>query len=524
MPFFDFHLHPTLKSLFSDNDATLNLKKHSPWVPLDKSKIPFLLKCCTEFQYILQSQGNLAQLAASDCNFVCVALYIPEKNMLEDNLLKKSTEGPLKTYLQADKLEKLTNCNPYQSLMTEDWLTLTNAAQFGITNKKVKPIKRRSDYDENDTSTIHVVFSVEGCHTLSSELQNFDLDTIISNIDDLRSKVALMSVNLTHMEESPLCNHAFGMQFLSNEGFRPKGFKISNEGIRVLKHCYENKIMIDIKHMSLGSRQHLYELRHTDDFANINQPIVCTHAGFTGISVKEIPDYLFAVRKFPKKGYTVFWQGKPVKYGDSPRPSFNASSINLYDEDILEILRSSGMIGLSMDKRILGYQEFEMETNGRDDFPLETEYISDKEQTLFLGSGRVTISKAFANDKVMQWYEIEEGGIVNPKVSYYHLRHFMAHVVHVIAVAQKNNYDAVTALNQLCLGSDYDGLINPIWTCETANSLEHFKSEFEGNFAAFANESAVALPNGFDIKVFSQKLFFENGRDFVLNRLDLLNR
>ncbi|MEO8960561.1 MAG: hypothetical protein ABI325_01685 [Ginsengibacter sp.] len=144
-----------------------------------------------------------------------------------------------------------------------------------------------------------------------------------------------MSVNLTHMEQSPLCNQAFGMQFLSNEGFRPTRFKISGDGIRVIKHCYENKIMIDIKHLSLGSRQHLYELRNSVVFAGIKQPIVCIHAGFTGISLKEIPDYAFAIRKFPKKGYTVLWQGKPVKYGDSPRPCFNALSINLYDEDII---------------------------------------------------------------------------------------------------------------------------------------------------------------------------------------------
>lgn len=525
MPFFDFHVHPTLKSLFSENDAAKQLKKHSPWEPLDKSKIPFLLKCCTEFQYILQSQGNLAQLAASDCNLVCVALYIPEKDILTDNLLLQSTKGPLNIYLQEDKINALTNCNPYQMLRTDDWSTLTNAEQFGITNKKVKPIKKRSDFNENDPSTIHVIFSVEGCHTLSSELQNFDVDAIITNIDDLRSNVGLMSVNLTHMEQSPLCNHAFGMQFLSNEGFRPTGFKISDDGIKVLKHCYENKIMIDIKHLSLGSRLHLYELRRTADFANINQPIVCTHAGFTGISINEIPDYLFAVRNFSIKGYSVFWQGKPVKYGDSPRPCFNASSINLYDEDIMEILHSGGMIGLSMDKRILGYQEFEMETNGRDDFPLETEYISNKEQTIFLGTGNATISKAFRDmeDKVMQWDEIEEGGIVNPRLSDYHLRHFMAHVVHVVAIAQKNSYDAEAALNQLCIGSDYDGLINPIWPCETANNLEHFKSEFEDNFVAFAKESEVALPNGFDVKAFSKKLLFENGRDFVMNRLDLLN-
>ena len=88
---------------------------------------------------------------------------------------------------------------------------------------------------------------------------------------------------------------------------------------------------------------------------------------------------------------------------------------------------------------------------------------------------------------------------------------------------EKNNYDEAAALNQLCIGSDYDGLINPIWTCETANGLEHFKSEFEDNFVAFAKEASVALPAGFDVRAFTKRLFFENGRDFVLNRLDLLN-
>ncbi|MEO8413412.1 MAG: hypothetical protein ABI472_07115 [Ginsengibacter sp.] len=525
MPFFDFHLHPALKCLFSENNEATQSKKLSPWVPLDKSKIPFLLKCCTEFPYILESQGNLSQLAASDCNLVCIALYIPEKDMLTDNLIQDSTKGPLNVYLQKDKIDTIINGNPYTLLRTDDWPTLTDATQFGITNKKVKPLKTRNDFDENDTSTIHAVFSVEGCHTLSSKLQNFDVDAIIANLDDLRSNVSLVSVNITHMEQSPLCNHAFGMQFLSNDGFKPTGNKFSVDGIRVLKHCYENKIMIDVKHLSLGSRQHLYELRRIPGFASINQPIVCTHAGFTGISVKEIPDYVFAVRKFEAKGYTVLWQGKPVKYGDSPRPSFNAASINLYDEDIMEILNSGGILGFSLDKRILGYQQFEQETNGRDDFPLETEYISNLEETIFLGTGRVEISKAFGDmkDQVMEWDEIAEGGVVDPAMSDYHLKHFMAHVVHVIVVARKNNYDVSAALNQICIGSDYDGLINPVWCCETANSLEHFKSEFENKFVSFAKISHVALPNDFDVKVFSKRLFFENGRDFVLGRLDALN-
>jgi len=525
MPFFDFHIHPTLKSLFSVDDQARGLQKLSPWVAIDRHRVPFLLKCCTEFEYIIQSQSNLLQLADSHCALVCVALYIPEKDMLTDDLIQGGTSGPLGVYLQKDKIDSIINGNPYQLLRTDDWSTLTDAAQFGIVNKKVKPIMKRSDFDETDVSTIHAIFSVEGCHTLSSALQHFDVNEIIANLDDLRSKVALVSVNITHMEQSPLCNHAFGMQFLSNEGFRPTQSRISNGGFMILKHCYENNIMIDIKHMSIGARKHLYEIRKTPEFAGINQPIVCTHAGFTGISMNEIPDYVFATRKFNGKGYTVVWQGKPIKYGNAPRPSFNASSINLYDEDIMEILNSDGMIGFNIDKRILGYQQFEQETNGRDDFPLETEYVSNLEEADFFGAGSVEISNAFSDNKdlVMRWNEIEEGGLVNPRLSDYHLRHFMAHIIHVIVVARKNNYDASKALRQLCIGSDFDGLINPLWVCETATSLEDFKNAFKNNFEDFAHEAKVPLPAGFNITTFSNKLFYENGRDFILGRLDLLN-
>ncbi|MVN22447.1 amidohydrolase family protein [Mucilaginibacter arboris] len=524
MPFFDFHLHPVLKSLFSEDVPATGLKKLSPWQKIDKRNIPFLLKCCTDFEYILQSQGNLAQLCVNDCNFVCVALYIPEKDMLTADLIQSSTRGPLGVYLQANKINAIINGNPYKILRTDDWVTLTNASKFGITDKKVKPIQKRQDYNESDTNTIHAVFSVEGCHTLSSALQHFDAAEIITNLDDLKSKVALLSINLTHLEQSEICNHAFGMQFLSAEGFRPKGNRIAAGGIEILKHCYQNKIMIDLKHMSLAARQHLYSLRNTPEFAAINQPMVCTHAGFTGISIKQIPDYIYNTRSFTN-GYTLLWQGKPVTGGSRPRPCFNASSINLYDEDILQVLTSGGMIGLSLDKRILGYQEFEEETSGRLDYPLEAEYVSNQEIAVFLGEGRtITVGKAFEEDKCLGWDEIEEGGVVNPAVGNYHLKHFMAHLLHLITVANNNNYEVNKALAQVCIGSDFDGLINPVWVCDTADELLYFKDQFEQDFAGFAKDAEVQLPPGFDVKIFSNKLFFENGRDFVLGRLDVLNR
>lgn len=520
MPFFDFHIHPALKSLFSGGESTPGFTNLSPWVALDKSKIPFLMSWCTEFPDILQSQGNLAQLVNTDCNLIVVALYMPEHDIIASDLIRLTTKGPLQFYLSPDRIGELLSKSPFDLLTEQNLATLQNPSLFGITDRKVRLLHAAGDYQPRDSSTIHVVCSVEGCHTLSSVLQHYDPAEIITHLESLRTKVKVLSLNLTHMEQSTLCNHAYGMQFLPGENFRPKGNGLSADGIQVLTHCYQQKIMVDIKHMSLGARQQLYRLHTSSDLAAINQPIICTHAGFTGISWKDLPDYV-AMQRPNRAGYTQLWQGKPVKYGGSSgRPSFNASSINLYDEDIFQILSTGGMIGLSLDKRILGYQEYEEVNTGRNDFPMETEFISNLEKAAFFGNGgEVTIGAAFDNDQVLTWDDIWDGGQVNPAVANYHLRYFMAHVLHVIVVARHFEYDENKALTQLCIGADFDGLINPIWCCPTCTDLPAFKAAFIAAFPGFARDSAVPLPTGFDINCFAEGLFYTNGRDFVLGRL-----
>jgi microsomal dipeptidase-like Zn-dependent dipeptidase len=226
-----------------------------------------------------------------------------------------------------------------------------------------------------------------------------------------------------------------------------------------------------------------------------------------------------------KAGYTQVWQGKPVKYGgNGTNPAFNASSINLYDEDIYLILSSGGLIGFSMDERILGYQIFMNDAAGRLDYPLDIDFISNSERiTFFGGSGDVEVAGAFEdNNKVLGWGDLYAGGLVDPMVSDYHLRFFMAHVLHVIVVARKFGYDEIKGLGQICIGADFDGLIDPLWICPTCGSLQTLKDAFVTCFVDFAGESKVALPAGFDVGAVAEGIFYGNGKDFVLKRVDLI--
>jgi microsomal dipeptidase-like Zn-dependent dipeptidase len=521
MPFFDFHIHPTLKSMFSEGPQKL-----SPWQKLDIRKIPNLLRWCSEFQYILQSQSNLAQLIYNECNMVCIALYAPERGMIDNELILGQADGSLGVYMNKARIKKMisSQLQPYRDVLADDLNTLTNEGLFGITDREIVFLDDPAKYDPASTNKLYVVFSVEGCHTFTSSLRKFDVNEILRNLDDLRSKVPLISINLTHIEQSKICNHAFGMLFINNDVFRPTGKLISAEGFQIVQHCYRNNILIDIKHMSLGARDQLYRVRQSADFANINQPVVCTHAGFTGISTSEIPDYILDYRQF-QKGYVLLKNGKPAKYGRFMRPSFNASSINLYDEDIMAILNSGGIIGLSMDKRILGFQESKGNANADPNFPFEPEYISFLERDYFFT--REEVGHAFLEGKCIEWTEVENAGTVNPLAADYHLRHFMAHIIHLIVVAQRNQYDVNKALSQVCIGSDFDGIINPVWCCDTVDELTYFKEAFERQFPDFAsecaNENGVRLPAGFDIRRFSNQLFFENGKNFVLDRVAKIN-
>jgi microsomal dipeptidase-like Zn-dependent dipeptidase len=520
MPFFDFHIHPTLKSLFSDRPQKL-----SPWEKLDTRMIPDMLRWCTEFKYILQSQANLNQLWYNECRLICVALYAPEENLLNNDLIYGQADGKMKVYLNKAKLNKMIKGTiaPYDLLVKDDLQTLLNPQDFDITDKKIVPLFKSQDYDETKADTIYVVFSVEGCHSLASTmLSKISKDDVIRNLDDLTSKIPVLAINLVHMERSSLCNHAYGMQFLKHEQFKPVGMGLSSDGAKIAEHCYRKNIMIDVKHMSLMARLQLYNLRNSPSFAGINQPLICTHAGFTGISMKRIPEFVYKMNNYPSKGYGVMYLGKPWLSCRGTRPSFNTSSINLFDEDIEAILKSGGMIGLSLDKRILGFADPEgHQLANQDTYPLEVEFFSMKERQYFQDKEKFSI--AFEKGNCIENLEVSEAGPVNPRLGDYHLRHFMAHIIHLIKVAEKAGININQCLKQVCIGSDFDGIINPVWICDTTDELVYFKERFEKCFVLFSKDCKVALPNGFNIREFTEDLFYRNGKDFVMRRLDNVN-
>lgn len=500
--------------------------KTSPWVDIDTTKIHWFIRWCSEFKYILNSQSNLQQVFDSKVNIACIAIYVPDPAMTQDSLIVRQAEGTLSAYLNPARIAKINSgqLKPYPDLVHEDLFeVLLKPQRFGIGNKKVIPLTKAASYKENDVNTLYVVFSIEGFHSLSgtAKKQDIQLNNVLQNLEDLRNKgIPVISVNLTHLEQYPFCNHAYGILFVNSPAFKPTGNRVSNDGVAIIKHCYQRRILVDIKHASLGARRMIIEdIRHRPDFTQINQPLVCTHAGFTGLSYQDIPDYVLETKKEAASSY-IKW-AKPDKYFYQNHIAFNPSSINLYDEEIAAILHSNGMIGLSLDKRVLGFTEADRRPKYAQELSFEEEYVSNSELGYFLW--RNYGAKANSNFCITN-KDVADGGMVNPNVSFYHLKHFMAHVGHLIFVANKYNYSVQKALQQVCIGSDFDGMINPVWCCNTIKDFHSLEMAFTRYFPFFlkANKNAISLPFQLNIKKVARQLFYENGKNFVLERIELL--
>ncbi|MEL6989238.1 MAG: hypothetical protein AAGK97_15605, partial [Bacteroidota bacterium] len=190
----------------------------------------------------------------------------------------------------------------------------------------------------------------------------------------------ILYLTITHLTQWTVCNHCFGLHQLLNSKqeyvrkyIRPNGLGIYDiAGFKFLMNlCYSakidlgnsnkikgKKILLDVKHMSLISRLQFYKLRKqwlqdnnqkSEDF-----PIIATHNGCTGFSHNKITDkFLKVVDDFEDYNCKIVAYDKTKVDGDYGF-EFNPTSINLYDEDIIEIVNSKGMIGISADRRILG--------------------------------------------------------------------------------------------------------------------------------------------------------------------------
>lgn len=523
MRYFDFHAHILFKQIFDEN-PNMNTR-------FGRNEVSGIPKMCTDLPNIIQSQIHQSQLAEyGDEVIVGVVLYGLECFLAEEVIpLRKFLKPASQHKLSLQLLEDVAS-NKYKAFTD---FTISRTLNEYINATETFNILTASSFDVPlPKNKVNIFFVVEGCHSFvdthnkySPPNEFFPVQEILDNLDILLNKASVLSVNPTHLQQSNLCNHAFGIQLTKIEPFVPTGNGLLDDGKQVIQGLFDRRICVDLKHMSYKSR---LELMNEIDAGNFQdpQPLLCTHAGFTGMPFAHWPGYMTLKR--PASGALYIEIAKSMQTHNEPRrpgaPTFNGSSINLFDEEIAWIVNNDGIIGISLDRRILGYiDKFDDTPAGLTDGDLlvDREFISKDEWASF-GFGNNALGKRIKDDDCLTMDELEkciDDGI--PKRNEYFYDHVLMHLKHYFQVCVNAGIPISKAQNQITFGSDFDGLINPFLNLDTVEEMANLKTYIKDNFGFFLEtmKDSKKWMNQLDVDDFVEDLFYNNGHDFVKSRL-----
>jgi hypothetical protein len=98
-----------------------------------------------------------------------------------------------------------------------------------------------------------------------------------------------------------------------------------------------------------------------------------------------------------------------------------------------------------------------------------------------------------------------------------HRRFLINNIIHILWVA--NNHPAIDikkAAKQICIGTDFDGLINAIDCCKNADGLQQLKEDMKDGLIDLLTAEGITAIN---VDQFLDDIFYNNGKNFVLNRI-----
>lgn len=316
--------------------------------------------------------------------------------------------------------------------------------------------------------------------------------------------VCMNLAHLSYIREQDLATHAFGLKMIKQAAFYPVGNGITKLGESVVRAAYGMKqnvkgksentpIFIDVKHMSLKSRMDLYALREAECkkyealkpkdkkaytgwaglLKNKNLPIIATHVGVTGYSINQWKDAIKedSIEYERDQGVSTIKfrtdRKRAGHWGSEVNRNFtyNPWTINLMDEDIIQIMDSGGMIGLILDVRVLGFQ-----ARIRAASRLSPEYMSVAEFGYHFPE--VDVSKLQKNSLQESLIE-EESWLVNTKDERHPLM-LCFNIIHTVVTGELNGIE--DAYKHVCIGSDFDGLINPVKVCRNSSEMSNLEA------------------------------------------------
>uniref|UniRef100_UPI0035947C05 membrane dipeptidase n=1 Tax=Pricia sp. TaxID=2268138 RepID=UPI0035947C05 len=387
--YFDLHFHPVAKNHLAQYNDDMSYKRGNgeltKAIEMSKAFKDFTdetilrtleSQCCID--YLEDGKVNLGVAAIAALEFGVASSKGFFSSVLKGNLTRPFS----KHYFDVVSEGQVSYLNLFLREV-EQYMALKKSGAISVLNRK--------NIHKFNEKSLKLTFAIEGGHNLCmkkignalkyDEFKDIeksavlDPKTIASNnpatvLEELVKKfrekdldvLYLTLTHLTHIPEQHLATHAFATKALKHPSFYPFGNGLSELGLEVIDKAYSLPVLIDIAHMSLKSRLDFYKYRKDKDYENI--PIIASHVGVTGYSINDwkhnldtikcvnhVDQGIKTVKMYTKPKVAGYWGSNLKK-----EFTFNPNTINLMDEDIIEVVNSKGIIGVSLDISILGYE------------------------------------------------------------------------------------------------------------------------------------------------------------------------
>ena len=335
-----------------------------------------------------------------------------------------------------------------------------------------------------DAGKVLTVLTIEGVGALSQTKKgatNSKHGTVLDGMSKIMKRIAeikalpVLYLTFSHHFSSSLCGHArsfpnkarfwgaLNQEHFINEPFTRQGYKILQHLLAVKlengKWIRDNdagrRIFIDVKHMSIRGRLSLYQLINGYNEHNPDDkiPVIASHIGFSNRTISQL-------LQNSKTGKEVDSTQCEEEMINGRLHHFNTWSINLGSEEVGIIVKSGGLIGISLEQNNHGVK-----------------------------FGKRVQRKA---------YEFYPQLVFNQILS-------MAR-----AANDPNFWDCIT------IGTDFDGLIDPVNKYSSALLFMKLKNDLRQELRNISSEErSEACMDHLNNEKILEKLFFDNASDFL---------
>lgn len=335
----DLHCHPNLKTFGNSFSKNAGNKSHV-WnyqPPTNRTKLFNIISGITKF-----TQADFTTMSKGNVKISFVSLYPFEKGFFINKYFNNSISAVLANFITSigfRRIRFLQKHTDYFKDLNNEYNFFNNSCKEHKVEDKICKWELVSSWNSieknlKEGNINSVILTIEGAHVFNSGLNKYGRETdekeVLDNVKKIKNwEHPPFFITFAHNFNNDLCGHARSLKQLGplvnqfenlNKGFSNLGLKVAK---LFLNNNNQNRILIDMKHMSLKSRLEYYDIVEKE--YNYTIPIIVSHGAVTGTNLS----------------------GNHLSSVDNS--FFCSDDINFFDEELVVIAKSKGLFAIQMD-------------------------------------------------------------------------------------------------------------------------------------------------------------------------------